>query len=225
MQAHQPCSDPFTPEACASECHVSVHERNKKSLFLDVSPTASPTAPTKRMSRPFQDVAKPVLTLSDCIQLTPDHNGHHVIDAQQDESKLVPASDPGVLVVDVPSDHNASPNRTLNDDFNAKFTAPNLSEIDLNFAAQPPDAHGSCLTVAAAAPHKIKPEGEWRSVICSRQKPNKQSNTAKLTKFVSKASNQKAANTVNPSAARSTPAPTASKKRRARRRSVLLVSR
>lgn len=29
-QEHQPCDDPFTPEACTSEHHGSVHERHKK---------------------------------------------------------------------------------------------------------------------------------------------------------------------------------------------------
>lgn len=191
--------DPVDPWAC-------------ESLSPDVSPTASPSA-AERMSRPFQGAAKPVLTLADHIQMMPDQNGHHIFNAQQDESNQVSASDPDGLVVDPPSENNASLSRTLNDDFDAKFTAPDLSEIDLDFAAPPPpDARGSHFTVAAATPHKSKPADKWCSVVCSCRKPNKQSNAAKLTKLAPKAANQKAANTGNSSATHSAPALTAGKK-------------
>lgn len=133
-------------------------------------------ATVEHMSRPFQDVAEPVPRLAECIKMTPDREGHCVVRVPQVSFQLDPAPDapdPDGLTVDPPS--GGSPNRALNDDFNAECATDDMSEVNLGFASPPPtDVPGSCLS--AAMHNADEPANKWQPVIHSRKKPSKQSN-------------------------------------------------
>lgn len=123
----------------------------------EVLPTMSPTASTEHMSRPFQDVAKPVPLLAECIKMTPDGEGHCVIREPHVSFQLDPAPDPNkltALTVDPPPDDHESPSRRLSEDFDAESATDDVSEIYLRFATPPStNVSGSCIAVATATPH------------------------------------------------------------------------